>query len=82
MNNRASVTDRLAKVRQLIDIVKQMLRENQSAFYSNEMFQNAEELLRQREKAVLDQVEAETRAKLEEERNAARNEVRGQRHRI
>lgn len=72
VNNRANLTDRLAKVCQLTGIVKQMLSENQSAFYTNEMFQNAEEALRQNEKAVLQRVEAEAKA----QKDAMREEVR------
>ncbi|CAF3302848.1 unnamed protein product [Rotaria sp. Silwood2] len=71
MNNRAGKEERDDKVRTLITIVRQMLDNNQTPFYTNEMFIKAEEELRQREEAVLAQVNTEIEAK----KQALRDEV-------
>jgi hypothetical protein len=72
VNNRAGEDEREKKVRELITIVKKMLGENQSPYYTSEMFQQAEKDLRQREEAVLNQAKEQ----MEEQKKAVRDEVR------
>jgi GTPase Era involved in 16S rRNA processing len=72
INNRAGEDEREKKVLQLITIVRKMLLENQSPYYTSDMFQQAEKELRQREEAVLNQAKEQ----MEEQKRAVRDEVR------
>lgn len=65
INNRASQVERDEKVRQLIGIVRNMLRENESPYYTNEMFQQAEKEFQEKETQALNLIQAQTEARMQ-----------------
>lgn len=71
VNNRAERDEREGKVRQLINIVENMLCENQSPFYTNNMFKQAENNFREKEEAVL----VQAKAQMDEQKKGIRDEV-------
>lgn len=66
INNFASQTERDGKVRELIQIVRNMLKENEKPYYTNEMFEQAKKEYQRKEVEALNLIQADTEARTRE----------------
>jgi hypothetical protein len=72
INNRSEQTERDAKVRQLVNIVRNMLKENKTPYYTNEMFKQAEKEFEEKEIETLDKIKAQTEVQIQNLREEVR----------
>jgi predicted Zn-ribbon and HTH transcriptional regulator len=72
INNRSEQTERDAKVRQLVNIVRNMLKENRTPYYANEMFKQAEKEFEEKEIETLNKIKAKTEAQMQNLREEVR----------
>ncbi|XP_053527851.1 GTPase IMAP family member 4-like isoform X3 [Artibeus jamaicensis] len=69
-NNKATGAEQEAQRAQLLDLVQRMVMENEGGFYTNEMYQRAEEEIQEQIRAI----EVQCRAELEREKKQIREE--------
>lgn len=72
INNFSSQPERDEKVRRLIKMVRNMLKENQTPYYTNEMFQQAEKEFAEQEIEALNSIQAQTKEQIRELREEVR----------
>ena len=66
INNRSTQSEHDEKIRQLVNIVRTMLTENQIPYYTNEMFEQAENEFRQREIEGLNMAQAQIEPQIQQ----------------
>jgi hypothetical protein len=72
INNHAAQTERDEKVRQLVNMVRNMLKENKTPYYTNEMFKQAEKQFEEKEIEILNKIKAQTEAQMQNLREEVR----------
>lgn len=72
INNRSGKVEHDEKVRQLVNIVRNMLKDNNAPYYTNEMFKQAEKEFEEKEIQTLNKIKMETEAKMEDLREEVR----------